>query len=194
MSPLRACGIGDDGSTQMSPLRGSRDCCDDFLYRCRPSGAKDGWFIRGLRNNCVVFFSNMEISSEIECRVCYGSNVSSIYKGVVLVENQRWMHVWYSLELNVEKRNATNPKICQFSYARHHVEGSIVNRISRPKRRACDEVLGFAVFPACSSILEMRSFGCNKGLIFQVPLNPTDVPKRFLCCKLTVCGTSNPSL
>ena len=54
--------------------------------------------------------------------------------------------------------------------------------------------LGFAAVSACVKSLESAAFPALKGIIFQVPLNPTYVLKSVLCRDLSVCGTSALSL
>ena len=50
--------------------------------------------------------------------------------------------------------------------------------------------LGFAGVSACFKYLESAAFPALKGVIFQVPLNPTYVVKSVLCRDLSVGGTS----
>ena len=50
--------------------------------------------------------------------------------------------------------------------------------------------LGFAGVSACFKYLESAAFPALKGIIFQVPLNPTYVVKSVLCRDLSVGGTS----
>ena len=50
--------------------------------------------------------------------------------------------------------------------------------------------LGFAGVSACFKSHESAAFRESKGVIFQVPLNPTYVVKSVLCRDLRVRGTS----
>ena len=51
--------------------------------------------------------------------------------------------------------------------------------------------LGFAGFSACVKSHESAAFPVLKGLIFQVPLNPTYVVKSVLCWDWGTCDESH---